>query len=401
MITRRKVLIGSGVLGCSLAASPYVTPIVLSRAAGENRLVTIILRGAMDGLDVVRPVGDPDYARYRPSLLENGPGLDLTGFYQLHPGLSELMPLWKSGELGFAQAVSTPYRDKRSHFDGQDILEAGTGPDAGARDGWLNRLLQVLPEARSETAFAIGREEMMVLSGSAPVSRWSPEGRLDLSAQARLLLEEIYSDDPLFHDASLRAIEIAEDLGVAGDGRSGRDRGERRAQMARVAGAGKADVLATFAAKRLLQDARIAAFSISGWDTHRGQARSLARSLGDLQSAILTLKETLGPVWARTAVVAMTEFGRTARENGSGGTDHGTGGAVLYAGGALRGGQVLGDWPGLEEASLYARRDLMPTQDVRAYPAWMLQALFGVSDSDLHGTVFPGLELGREPGLIA
>lgn len=389
----------SFLLGCSMAASPFLTPISFASAPGDNRLVVIILRGAMDGLDLLRPTGDPLLAQYRPSLSE--PGLDLDGFFTLNPALADLLPLWQQGELGFAQAVSTPYRDKRSHFDGQDLLEAGTGQDVNLpRDGWLNRLLQILPGAASETAFAVGREDMRLLSGPAAVARWSPDGRLDLSPQGRLLLQEIYHDDPLFQQASTDAIEIAESLGLAGSDSFGLSKSEMQDAISRARKASNADVLARFAAKRLKENARIAAFSLAGWDTHRAQQRGFAQALARLQRAILTLRDELGAAWSRTAVVAVTEFGRTVRENGSRGTDHGTGGALVMAGGAIRGGQVFGDWPGLQEAQLYARRDLLPTGDVRAYPAWMMAGLFGISHALLETIVFPGLDLGPDPGVL-
>ncbi|MEM7473018.1 MAG: DUF1501 domain-containing protein [Pseudomonadota bacterium] len=387
-------------LGCSLAASPLLTPVSFAATAGEKRLVVIILRGGMDGMDVLRPTGDPLLTRYRPRLAAER-GLELDGFYTLHPALSGLLPLWRAGDLAFAPAVSTPYRDKRSHFDGQDLLEAGTGMDVSLpRDGWLNRLLQVMPDAQSETAFAVGREEMRLLAGPAPTSSWSPDGRLDMSPQARLLLQEVYHDDPLFQEAGAEAVVIADSLGLSSDDSFALSKSEMRDAIKRNAQAGDADVLARFAAARLKESARIAAFSLAGWDTHRGQRAGLGRALEKLQGAILTLKSELGPHWAQTAVVAMTEFGRTARENGSQGTDHGTGGALLLAGGAVRGGRVFGDWPGLEEAALYARRDLMPVADVRSYPAWLMRGLFSIEQTALELSVFPGLRLSRDPGVL-
>ncbi|MCY4179382.1 MAG: DUF1501 domain-containing protein [Litoreibacter sp.] len=394
---RRRFLTG---LGCSLAASPFVTPVSFAATGGEKRLVVIILRGGMDGMDALRPTGDPLFAQYRPRLAAER-GLPLDGFYELHPALSDLMPLWKAGDLAFAPAVSTPYRDKRSHFDGQDLLEAGTGMDVTLpRDGWLNRLLQVMPGATSETAFSVGREDMRLLSGSAPVSSWSPEARLDMSPQARLLLQEVYHGDALFREAGEEAVLIADSLGVSSDDSFGMSKSEMREARTRAVQGSQAEVLARFAAARLNEHARIAAFSLPGWDTHRGQRAAMSRALGGLQGAVLTLKSELGANWGQTAVVAMTEFGRTARENGSVGTDHGTGGAMLLAGGAINGGRVFGDWPGLEEAVLYARRDLMPVTDVRAYPAWLMQGLFGVNQSALELSIFPGLKLQRDPGVL-
>ncbi|SFR41252.1 DUF1501 domain-containing protein [Litoreibacter janthinus] len=405
-LSRRGFLLRASALGCSAAASPFMTPMTFAQAPGDSRLVVIILRGAMDGLDAVRPMGDPLFGQYRPSLgMDQDSGAtDLNGFFALHPALSGLMPLWQQEDLAIAHAVSTPYRDKRSHFDGQDLLEAGTGADvegATARDGWLNRMLQVLPGAGSETAFAIGRSDMKLVSGRAPVSSWSPDGRLDMSPQARLLLEEIYHDDPLFHDTSMDAIAIAESLGLASEDSFGLSSRDMRAAVKTANQAGDASVLAQFAARRLNEEARIAAFSLGGWDTHRAQTRGITRALGNLQDAVLTLQQELGPRWDKTAIVAVTEFGRTARENGTRGTDHGTGGAMILAGGAIRGGRIYGDWPGLAEASLYARRDLMPTSDVRSYIAWLMHGMYGLDTGTLGTVVFPGLQLGRDPGLLA
>lgn len=399
-LSRRKFLLKAGALGCSAAASPLVTPMSFAAAPWDARLVVIILRGGMDGLDVVQPYGDPALAGLRRSLGfgEAAGAQDLDGFFSLHPGLSGLMPLWRAGELGFAHAVSTPYRDKRSHFDGQDLLEAGTGMAAGdssispARDGWLNRLLATVPGAVSQTGFSIGREDLMILNGAAPVASWSPDARLDLSPQSKRLLELVYHDDPLFRGAIAEAIALAEDLDPGHEVDSYEDAMAMMQQGMKAANRGKSHLkIAKFAADRLREDTRIASFSINGWDTHSNQRPALNRGLGRLQETILTLQADLGPVWQKTCVLAMTEFGRTARENGTGGTDHGTGGAMLMAGGAVRGGRIYSDWPGLGESDLYQGRDLRPTMDVRAYAAGAMQGLFGLETSILEGAVFPGL----------
>ena len=384
MLDRRQVL-GGLALGCSAAASPLWTPVALASAPWEERLVVLILRGAMDGLDVLRPVGDPAFRGLRPTL--GAGGLPLDGWWELHPALAPLLPLWEAGEMGAAHAVSTPYRDRRSHFDGQDILEAGSGGAAaeGLRDGWLNRALARVPGVEAETAYAIGREQLLILTGEAPVGRWSPEARLRLSPQARRLIEMVQHDDPLFRDASLMALEIVDELegeGMAGGGGAGHRQ------------------LAEFAASRLRGDTRVASFSLGGWDTHAQQAATLPRALARLAETILALRDGLGPVWGRTAVLCLTEFGRTARENGTGGTDHGTGGAMLFAGGALRGGRVVGDWPGLADGDLYEGRDLRATRDLRAHPAWLLRAFAGLPRAEIEGAVFPGLDMGDDPGLI-
>lgn len=400
MLNRRTLLRSLGVFGCSAAAHPLLTTVTLAgstgAALGENRLVVIILRGAMDGLDVLRPVGDRDFATYRPTL-SGGDSLDLDGFYAMHAGLAGLSPLWSAGELAFVQATSTPYRTKRSHFDGQDLLEAGTGPDVPigqVRDGWLNRLLQAVPGLTAETAFAIGRQDMRILRGPAPVLEWAPETAVDLSPQAQLLLEQVYHDDPLFQAAAAEALLLGEESGI--------DMAEMDpTKMRQLARRGEAGRLADFAAQKLRGNTRIAAFSLTGWDTHKGQGKRLGHSLRQLEQAILRLKAGVGDaIWGKTTVLAMTEFGRTVAENGTGGTDHGTGGAMLLAGGALRGGKVYGAWPGLAEAALFERRDLMPTSDVRAWAAHVMRGLYGFDRGLLQDKVFPGLEMGPDPHVI-
>ncbi len=398
---RRMFLARAMALGCSAAASPLITPVAFAAAPWDTRLVVIILRGGMDGLDVFRPVGDADFAGLRPALRQKS--LDLNGFFGINDALSPLLPLWEAGEFGAAHAVSTPYRDKRSHFDGQDILEAGLADfGGGSRDGWLNRMLQVVPDVTGETAFAIGREQQLIMSGSAPAAQWSPDARLSLSPQAHLLLKMVQSTDPLFERASAQAIEIAQSIAAsAAADEAEADMMMADPMMAAVNGNREHVQLAEFAAARLRDETRIASFSILGWDTHLNQHMTLRNALSQLNDTILTLRAGLGPVWDKTAVLCLTEFGRTARENGTKGTDHGTGGAMVFAGGALNGGRILGDWPGLSEADLYNRRDLMPTRDIRAYPAWVMHALMGIERHTIEGAIFPGLDMGRDPGIVA
>lgn len=391
MLSRRLFLKSTALIGCSAAAHPMLSSMTFAAASGENRLVVIILRGAMDGLDVFQPYGDPALRQLRKTL-SGGPdkgAQDLDGFFALHPSLAPLMPLWRAGELAFAPAVSTPYRDKRSHFDGQDMLEAGTGTDVetrSQRDGWLNRLLQTMPGVQSDTAYSVGLEDMRILDGAAPAKSWSPQTRFKLSAQGQRLLAHVWHDDPLFRPAGEQAIEIIND------------------DLARIepaeGPARDAQALARFTADRLNRETRIASFSISGWDSHARQGPVIDRALQRLGTAILTLRADLGANWSRTTVLAMTEFGRTVRENGTGGTDHGTGGAMLVAGGNIRGGRAIGCWPGLAEGDLYAGRDLMPLRDIRAHAAWAMRDLFDIPRDVLERSVFPGLDMGENPRIL-
>ena len=387
-LSRRAFLARSAAIGCSLAASPFLTRVSLASAPWDMRLVVIMLRGAMDGLDAVRPYGAPEFATYRAELMgqDNVAEHDLDGYFALHPALSPLLPLWREGQFGVVHAVSTPYRDKRSHFDGQDLLESGAEGLGAVKDGWLNRALSLLPGVDSRTAFAIGYGEMKVLEGPVPVADWSPEVELSMSPQAIRLAEQVMEDDPAFHAAFAEAIMLAE-------GETGSEGGK---------GGGKPHQrVAEYAAQQLRGDTRIAAFSLNGWDTHARQGRVISTALTRLSDTITTLREDLGPeIWGKTAVVAMTEFGRTVRVNGTGGTDHGTGGAMFLAGGAVKGGKVYGQWPGLSENALYQRRDLMPTGDVRATAGWLLHGMAGLDRAALEGTIFPGLDLGSDPGLL-
>ena len=383
-LSRRAFLIG-----CSIAASPLLTPVTFAAAKGDNRLVVIVLRGAMDGLDVVRPLGDKDYAALRPGLAADAAASpDLDGFFALHPAAAPLLPWWQAGELGFAQAVATPYRQGRSHFIGQDALENGTGgADGGltpSHDGWLNRALSQISGATSETAVSIGQQRLLILDGAQDTQHWFPVTESPLSAQGQTLLAAVNAADPLF----ARPYAESRDLARMTVGEQVPRNGIAFRQ------------LGSYVAERLTGPSRIASFSLGGWDTHNNQTRTMGEQLTDLGDVLLAMKEGLSGNWATTMVLAMTEFGRTARENGTGGTDHGTGGMLVAAGGALNGGRVFGQWPGLGESALLSERDLMPTGDVRAYAAHALRGLFGVEAAALESVVFPGLDLGPDPGLL-
>ena len=364
---------------CCLAAAPVFTPVTFAAMPGDNRFVTIVLRGAMDGLDLVQPYGDAGFAALRPTLaLTPDTGLvDLDGHFGLNPAAAELLPLWKSRELAFVHAVSTPYRDQRSHFDGQDMLESGGEHVAEEKTGWLNRALAVIPRSDARKAIDINTSTELILSGPNNVDVWASDSNLAPARDEMHCRGRLLAGDPPFAAAGAAATR-ANSASIMVE-----PEGQRGAKIADVA---------ALAANMLKGDYRIASFSISGWDTHIGQAGQFKRPVQDLSQAINTLKTTLGPdIWAKTVVLAMTEFGRTVRQNGSAGTDHGTGGCALLSGGAIDGGRILGRWPGIGDGQLLDDRDLMPTADLRELAAAMLYRQFDVSADDLTGKIFPGL----------
>jgi uncharacterized protein (DUF1501 family) len=377
LLSRRSFLASA----CCVAASPLITPLSFAAAPGENRFVTIVLRGALDGLYLLQPYFDPLLAQYRPDLALDPTGglIDLDGHFGLHPDAADLMPMWKAGELGFVQAVSTPYRSNRSHFDGQDILESGGSHVADEHTGWLNRALATIPRGESRRAIDVNTSAELILSGPNPVDVWSAQSDLTMQADELTFFKRLYQNDPAFSKVFAEAVNADSDAdNVYGAGHR----------------AATPEGIAKLAAGMLRSDYRIATFSIGGWDTHIGQKNVFKRAMKNLVIALNTLKTDMGPeIWAKTSVLAMTEFGRTVRQNGSKGTDHGTGGLAILAGGAMRGGKVHGKWPGLSENDLLDGRDLTPTGDVREIAATLLNSQFGIAAGDLTSKVFPGLSL--------
>ncbi len=357
-----------------LAAASLLTPsLALAAAPTERRFVFIILRGAMDGLATVIPVGDRDHDRLRGNFgppAAAGAAIALGGDFALHPGLAQTGALYARGEALFVHAIASPYRE-RSHFDAQNVLETGGSAAYALRDGWLNRLLPLLPHAQ-EPAIALAATLPMALRGPAPATSYAPS---NLPQADDALLDRIgalYAGDRQLHALWSEAIDARTMAGADAKGR------------ANPAALGK--LAATFLAKR--DGARIAVIEIQGWDTHANQAGRLNAQLRQLDATIAALRDGLGPEWARTVVVAATEFGRTAAPNGTGGTDHGTGGAAVVAGGAVKGGRVVADWPGLAPARLLDGRDLKPTADLRGLFAGLAGEHFGLDPARVASAVF-------------
>ena len=373
---------------CCAAAAPIVTPVSFAAVPGENRLLTIVLRGAMDGLALLQPYGDPLLAQYRPKLaLDPGSGLiDLDGFYGLNPEAKALLPLWKAGELAFVNAISTPYRSGRSHFDGQDMLESGGASVADEKTGWLNRAIATIPRSEARKAIDVNTTSALILTGPNPADVWSTRADLDLAGDEVASLVRLYRNDPEFAAAMQEATKT--DMSVD-DIYEGANRGAKMVDIAKLA------------AGMLSREYRIASFSVTGWDTHIGQVNTFRRPVRELCDAILSVKTNMpADVWQKTAILAITEFGRTARENGSGGTDHGTGGLAILAGGAVKGGKVYGEFPGLAENRLLDGRDLMPTTDLRQLAGAMLHQQFGVTAGDIGNTIVPGMTFDRSASYL-
>ena len=396
--TRRELLLGSGVL-FAWAAVPR-----LARAEGRDpRFLTIVLRGALDGLAVVAPVGDPDWEKLRgdKALLLTGstPALPLDGFFALNPAMPNLHRLYQAGQATIVHAVATSYRE-RSHFDGQDVLESGVPKPGAADTGWLNRTLatlepggQAVPHPRQ--AFAVGPITPLVVRGPAPVLSWVPPKLPPVGDDTTMRLLELYSHtDPTFARVLDERIGLA---AIAGANAMNSEPGEERpaiqaggiAQL-RSYFADAAGAAAKFLAEP--QGPRVGALAFDGWDTHVNEGivqGRLANLLGALDGALAAIETNMGEAWRDTVVVLITEFGRTAHLNGNDGTDHGTATVALLAGGALKGGRVIADWPGLKEADLYEKRDLKPTTDLRAVLKGLLRDHLRADEQRLEATVFP------------
>jgi uncharacterized protein (DUF1501 family) len=398
-LTRRSALLGLG-SAVSLAGAAGRASLALASAPTEQRFVVVILRGAMDGLSLVVPYGDPALRDLRGELIPALPGQpnglhDLGGFYGLHPALADLYAMYQAGELLPVHAAAGSYRS-RSHFEAQDYLESGA--DQRLTSGWLNRAVAALPPAPTSAsgaasatgpasavgrALAVGVTVPLLLRGTATVASWAPHGFASPAPDLYARIAEVNRDDRLTGKAiaeGLRARGFATEVMTA-DSASGEPAARDKYAFPALAEA----------AGRLLAASdgpRIAAMEISGWDTHVAQVPRLEQPLRQLDAGLGALKTALGPAWRQTAVLVVTEFGRTARVNGDKGTDHGTATVAFVLGGAVAGGRVRADWPGLGAGRLFENRDLAPTVDVRAVAKGLLAGHLGLGQPAL-AQVFP------------
>ena len=382
-INRRSLLLGSA----TFAAWAYLPKFARAADGRDPRLVVIILRGALDGLATVAPVGDPDYAALHGAiaLSLDGPhaAIALDSFFALHPSMPEFARMYKANNAAIVHAVATSYRE-RSHFDGQDVLESGFAGPGRVQSGWLNRALENLPKGqRVASGLAVGPTTPLVLRGAAPTVGWVPATLPQAADDTAARLLALYQHrDPTLASAFAQGLQI-EKIAMHEDD-----------AMKPKPGVNAMRVAAKGAAKLMAADdgPRIAALAFDGWDTHAnegGAVGRLAQLLGGLDGALADFESGLGPRWRDTVVVVATEFGRTARINGTEGTDHGTGTIALLAGGAVKGGRVISDWPGLKVADLYENRDLKPTTDLRGVIKGVLHDHLGLAERVLAETVFP------------
>jgi uncharacterized protein (DUF1501 family) len=378
MLSRRELL-RNAALG--MAALPTLS---FARAETESRFVLLILRGAVDGLAVAPPFGDGNYQKLRGELaLPVTAANKLDGLFGLHPSLATVRQAFAGGEALVMHAIASPYR-RRSHFDGQDVLENGGATEGAIRDGWLNRAIGHFGTAPgNEQAIALSPTTPLVLRGDNSVTSWAPSRLPDADESTLERLQDLYANDAFFATRLAQALTSQEIAGGM-DGLPGRQR----------SGNPQLESTMSTAARFLTSDngPRIAVVEASGWDTHANQGAAtgqLANRLGALDTALAAMKSELGAAWANTVIAVVTEFGRTVRVNGTRGTDHGTGTTALLLGGAVNGGRVIADWPGLRDNDLYENRDLRPTLDIRSLFKGVLADHLAVPELFLQREVFP------------
>jgi uncharacterized protein (DUF1501 family) len=386
MIDRRTLLTTSAKL---TLLAPFAR-IAHAVADAEARFVLVILRGGLDGLAAVPPYGESRYANLRGDLALGSPGsadgvLDLDGTFGLHPALANMHTLFKARELAVLHAVATPYRE-RSHFDGQNVLENGGATPNASTNGWLNRALAALEQqGKPRPAVALAESVPLVLRGEFAVNAWAPSRLPDTDEDTLARVRAMYeATDPLLAERLSSALGARE---LVGDSASDQRMGGRGAQQV--------GPLVTAAARFLASETgpRVAVIDVGGWDTHANQGGAqgaLALRLRGLDTGLAMLKTELGAVWQHTSVLIVTEFGRTVAVNGTRGTDHGTAGCAFLAGGAVAGGRVIADWPGLAARDLHENRDLRATTDMRAIFKGVLADRFALAEAALEETVFPG-----------
>ncbi|MBS1144326.1 MAG: hypothetical protein H6R14_1732 [Proteobacteria bacterium] len=401
---RRQFLLSLGAAGLLLPVGRSAFAARSPAPANNRRLIIVLLRGAVDGLNVVVPYGDDDYYRARSSIAIAPPGrddggLDLDGFFALHPALASLLPRWQAGQLAFVHAAGSPDAT-RSHFDAQDYLESGTPGRKATADGWMNRLLAQLPAAEGNRALNIGTVMPRILAGAQPVAMLASgqaatkAGPLDRPRIGQAF-DQLYAGNDKYGDAYRASQQSRREIMAA------LSSPEIENEMQKASnGAPLPPVFVDDAARvaRLMRGdpaVQLAFMAVGGWDTHanQGGARGqLANRLQPLGEGLAGLADGLGPLFDDTTIVVLSEFGRTVRQNGNGGTDHGHGNVIWLLGGQVAGRKVHGRWPGLAEPARYENRDLAITTDFRSVLGSVLTQHLGLNNSAL-AKVFPDFTL--------
>ena len=369
MVSRRHFL---RVAAAGAGAMLVAPQIVFASVETERRFVFVIQRGAADGLNIVVPYAEPAYATLRgPLAIDVDQATKLDGTFALHPSLAQMAQMYREKQALFVHAIASPYRD-RSHFDGQNVLETGGRAPYQVKDGWLNRLVAMLPASR-ESAIALAPTVPLALRGSVQVSSYAPSALPSASDDLLTRVSALYEADPQLRSLWTSAMNAR---GLAGDASARQD----------PASVGK--LAASFLSRP--DGPRIAMIETGGWDTHSAQNARLANQLKALDTMLASLRDGLGPAWDKTTVLVATEFGRTAAANGTGGTDHGQASVAMLVGGAVAGGRVQADWPGLRTADLYESRDLKPTASLDALIAGAAAESLGLDPQRTASTLFGG-----------
>jgi len=405
--TRRGLLAGAAGFGLTLELIA-VPAIAADSDLARRKLIVVICRGGMDGLSVAPPVGDSEYRGLRGALALDATALPLDGTFGLHPALTSVQALAQAGEARIVPAIATPDR-ARSHFEAQDVLETGAAGVYSASSGWLNRAVEALSAHRKIDALSVGATAPLILRGKVQTASWSPGRTVDAEARLPGLLQDLYRNDPLLGPALARglATEVMAQAATADmQARPATMTGQlppaNTAQLVRQGReAARSLGLSLAGFMREPNGPQVAAISLDGFDSHAGQANLLNQRLAYMDAVLDGIHSGLGPEWRNTVVVAATEFGRTARVNGTGGTDHGTASTALLLGGALKKGGIVGDWPTLKANALYENRDVAPTLDMRGLFKGVLAEHMGLDRTALETTVFPDSAAAKPvPGLV-
>jgi uncharacterized protein (DUF1501 family) len=393
-VSRRGLLATAAGFGLTLQLLA-VPAMAADGALNKKKVIVVICRGGMDGLSVSPPIGDSEYRGLRGGLALDATALPLDATFALHPQLTAVHALAKAGEARIVPAVATPDR-ARSHFEAQDVLETGAAGVYSTTSGWLNRTVETLSAHRKVDAISIGATAPLLLRGKVQTASWSPGRGVDAEARLPTLLQDLYRNDDLLGPALARGLAtetMAKDATAGLDGgqaamtAGGGGKGGGGAQQGREAAKTLGQSLAGF--MREPGGPTVAAISLDGFDSHANQAGLLNQRLAYLDAVLDGVHQGLGPEWKNTVVLVATEFGRTARANGTGGTDHGTGSTALILGGALKPGGIVGDWPTLKQNALFENRDVAPTLDMRGLFKGVLAEHMAVDRAALDSTIFP------------